>query len=54
MITGKSASTTSANARATPRMRFDGVTMTAAFARSRASRCDVVATMLSDSSTSLR
>ena len=49
---GKSSSTTSPMARATPRSRFDGVTMTAAFARSSASRYDVVATMLPDSTVS--
>ena len=35
MITGKSASTASASVQATSRMRFDGVTMTAAAARQR-------------------
>ena len=37
MMTGKSPSTTSDRARATPRMRFDGVTTTAARARRSAS-----------------
>ena len=54
MITGKSASTASASVQATSRMRFDGVTMTAAAAPASASSYEVEATMFSDRATSLR
>ena len=54
MTMGNSASTTSASARATPRMRFEGVTIAAARARRSASLYDGVATIPSCSSTSER
>ena len=53
-MTGKSESTTSAKARAAPRTSVEGVTITAARARSSVSRYESVATISGFSSTSLR
>ena len=51
---GRRGSAAASSARPTPRSRLDGVTMTAAFARRSASSCDSVATMRSESTSSLR